>query len=381
MKDYSNNEYVKRSIISVFHGSHAYGLNTSESDEDIRGILVESSDQILSSFSNFGQIQQHQHDGFEVDLTIFGLKKFAKLAAEANPNVLEILFVEPSEIIKIDKFGKCLIENRDIFLSKKIYNTFCGYAKGQLSRLNGHRKWMVDPPSPPMSREEFGLPSSPELDTASIKAINASISKKLDSWNLKDLTDENTSQRVELLNSVSEMLEEMRIGADDKWWAAGKVIGMNSEIMFSLAKERQYENIIREYKQYLFWKESRNPKRFATEQACGCDTKNASHLIRLYLQCIDVLEGKGLILKQKQENRLLLLDIKQGKFGKDTFNVVTTLKDELEIKAKEALKNSTLPDHADTNKIDSIIKEIYFENWTGMNTKQLKIAENLLINR
>ena len=376
-----NSKTVKDSILSVLHGSHAYGLNTPESDRDIRGVLVEPVEEFISYYRSFEQVQQHQHDGFEVDLTLFGLKKFAKLAAEANPNVIEILFVEPSEILHKTKYGQRLIDNREMFLTKKIYKTFSGYAKSQLSRLEGHRRWMMNPPKPPVSREEFGLPTKPLIDSNSIKAITASITKKLDTWNLRDLTDQDSSERIDIINAVAEMLEEMRIGSDEKWWAAGKVLGLDSDIIHALNQERNYENMVKEYKQFLNWQETRNPKRYATEVACGCDTKHASHLLRLYFQCQDALEGSGLILKQPADRRDILLKIKQGHYGFETYDVVIRLKNDMEKAVQYAYSNSKLPEKVDAEKLDGIIRDIYLENWFGMDSKQISIAETLLRNR
>lgn len=368
-------------ILQVKHGSHAYGLNTEESDLDLRGICVEPIENYISNSNIFEQIQEHSINGLPVDSTIFGLKKFIKLSSACNSNALEILFVEPSEIIKKDKFGQKLIDNRDLFLTKKMFYTFGGYARSQLARLNGHRRWILNPPNPPLSREEYGLPSKPKIDSDTTKAIQATISKKLDQWNLKDLNDQDAADRIDIIAAMSEFLAEMQIGLDDKWLAAGRVLGFDDNILEILNKERQYDNIISEYKQYKTWEVSRNKKRYETEVKCGCDTKHASHLVRLYLQCIDALKGKGLILKRPNWERQLLLDIKQGKHGKDTYEFVSNLQVELEAENMAALKQSTLPNQIDTDKLDEIVRDIYLESWFGMDRKNMSIAEVLLRNR
>lgn len=372
---------VKDSILSVTHGSHAYGLNTPESDLDIRGIIVEPVEEFITYRAGFEQVQQHAHDGFTEDLTLFGLRKFAKLAADSNPNVIEIVFVEPTEIIHNTRHGQLLIDNRELFLSKKIFHTFGGYARSQLSRLEGHRRWIRNPPSPPVSREEFGLPSKPVIDSDTKKAVFSSITKKLDSWNLKDLTNEDSAERIEIINAVTDMLAEMQIGNDEKWWAAGKVLGLDSNIIEILNKEKNYENLHKEYGQFLSWQKNRNLKRYETEVKCGCDTKHASHLIRLYMQAIDALNGKGLILKRNLLDRTLLLDIKQGKFEQKTYETVIALKDVLQAQLQEAYINSTLPTNVDQDKLDELIRNIYLESWFGMNQQQMSIAEVLLRNR
>lgn len=372
---------AKDAILLVLHGSHAYGLNTEESDQDIRGIIVEPVEEFISYHNNFEQIQQHQHDGFEQDITLFGLRKFIQLAAACNPNAIEILFVEPSEIIQKNKFGQKLIDNREMLLTKRVFFTFGGYAKSELSRLNGHRKWILNPPKPPPSREDFGLPSKPIINTNIAKGIQASISKKLDRWNLKDMSSQEYSDRIDIIYTMSECLAEMKIGTEDKWFSAGRIIGFDSNILESLNKEQQYDNIVSDYKQYINWMETRNRKRYETEVKCGCDAKNASHLIRLYLQCIDVLKGKGLILKRSKEDTTLLLDIKQGKYGKNTYDFIMELQVKLEEENQMALKASKLPNQIDTDKLDDIIRDIYLESWFGMNRNCIEIAKILFDNR
>lgn len=141
-------EVKNRLSLMVVHGSHAYGLNTPESDKDYRGICIEPLDYALSVFNNFEQTESHKIESENEDSVVFGLKKFLKLSTDSNPNALEILFVDDEDIIFKDKFAEKLIENRDLFLSKKIYLTFGGYAKAQLKRLENHRTWIVNPPTP-----------------------------------------------------------------------------------------------------------------------------------------------------------------------------------------------------------------------------------------
>jgi len=126
-------------ILKVMHGSHAYGLSTPESDVDWRSVAVESFSQHVSLFNSFEQKEEHMSNGFPVDHTIFGLKKFLKLAIDSNPNVIEILFVEPENIELVTELGEDLLSIRESFLSKKAYHTFGSYARGQLKRLENQK--------------------------------------------------------------------------------------------------------------------------------------------------------------------------------------------------------------------------------------------------
>lgn len=121
-------EKLKDNIVFlVVAGSHAYGLNTEESDLDIRGISMGTPDSILGmeSFDIF--------ENKNTDTVIYSMKRFMELAMKGAPNVLEILFSNPENILYCDKkIGKMLLDNRDMFLSKRIYYSFKGYAKNAL---------------------------------------------------------------------------------------------------------------------------------------------------------------------------------------------------------------------------------------------------------
>ncbi len=114
-------------VLLVVAGSHGYGLNTEKSDLDIRGISMGTSDSILGmeSFDVF--------ENKKTDTVIYSMKRFMELAMKGAPNVLEILFSNLENILYYDeKIGKMLLDNRDMFLSKRIYYSFKGYAKNAL---------------------------------------------------------------------------------------------------------------------------------------------------------------------------------------------------------------------------------------------------------
>ena len=150
----------KRTILRVRHGSHAYGLNIATSDIDEKGVCIEPLEYHLGFLNNFEQFERMASKGGDKDLVIYAFKKFVKLAAECNPNIIEVLFVDDSDILYCDKFGEELLARRNLFISKEAFNRFSGYARGQLHRIKSHRSWLMDPPKNPpnqssMSKEEF----------------------------------------------------------------------------------------------------------------------------------------------------------------------------------------------------------------------------------
>jgi len=166
----------KSIIFATLHGSHAYGLNTPESDEDVRGICIPPKEYLFGFINNFDQA-----DLKDPDTNIFGIQKFFKLASLCNPNCVEILFTEPEDHIIMTPIGKKLIENRHLFLSKLAKHSFLGYAKSQLHRIENHKKWITSEfskrPNPPM-REEFNLPSVPEISNEKYNEVNSLLEAK-----------------------------------------------------------------------------------------------------------------------------------------------------------------------------------------------------------
>jgi len=68
------------------------------------------------------------------DTVSYEIRHFFNLLTKSNPSSLSLLWIPPEFYFKKSKVGEYIIENRDIFTSKKIYNTFTGYAFDQLKR-------------------------------------------------------------------------------------------------------------------------------------------------------------------------------------------------------------------------------------------------------
>jgi len=71
-------------LILTTAGSIAYGTNVDTSDIDIRGVTIETKQDLLG-LSSFEQFEDRI-----TDTVIYGLKKFISLCLDSNPNVLEI---------------------------------------------------------------------------------------------------------------------------------------------------------------------------------------------------------------------------------------------------------------------------------------------------
>jgi len=111
-------------------GSYSYGTNTDTSDVDIRGVALNSEEEILLG-NDFEQVVTH-----ETDTTIYSVKKIFKLLVSNNPNIIELLGIKPEHILYETAEWKKIRENTKLFLSKQCIYTFGGYANAQLRRMN-----------------------------------------------------------------------------------------------------------------------------------------------------------------------------------------------------------------------------------------------------
>ena len=116
-------------IFLVIAGSHAYGLSTPDSDIDVRGVAIETPEVL------FGLDDFDSYNDTSTDTVIYSLKKFVQLTMKGAPNMLELLYTRPEDVIYASSLGKLLLENRDLFVSKRIYSTIRGFTTNSLRRL------------------------------------------------------------------------------------------------------------------------------------------------------------------------------------------------------------------------------------------------------
>lgn len=123
-------EYV---ILRVVVGSRAYGLDVPDSDTDLRGVYLPPAVLHWSLAGVPAQLEDREQD--EV---YWELQKFVSLALKANPNILECLYTPRVEFAA--PLGEALLEMRDAFLSKLVYQTYNGYVMSQFKKMQRHRR-------------------------------------------------------------------------------------------------------------------------------------------------------------------------------------------------------------------------------------------------
>jgi predicted nucleotidyltransferase len=109
-------------------GSRAYGLDTDDSDTDLRGIYLAPAE---LQWSLFGAPEQFEDNGNQS--CYWELQKFLGMALKANPNILECLYSPVVE--KCSPLAQEVLNIRDGFVSQMVFQTFNGYAVSQFRKI------------------------------------------------------------------------------------------------------------------------------------------------------------------------------------------------------------------------------------------------------
>lgn len=124
---HTNKRLGSNILFLTLSGSHAYGTNVEGSDIDIRGVA--GSPEILG-FNRFEQAIDNR-----TDTVIYAVNKFVGLLAQGNPSIIELLGNDPELYVNMTPEGQMLLDNRELFLTRRIAYSYGGFANDQLRRL------------------------------------------------------------------------------------------------------------------------------------------------------------------------------------------------------------------------------------------------------
>lgn len=314
-------------LVVTLSGSRAYGTNTPESDWDYKGIVLPPKEILLNPFKNF---EHKEWKEGEAEGTFYSLDRFCQLAAgKQNPNLLEILFSPPENIIYSSPEFKMIQEIAQDFLSVNIGYSFVGYANDQLGRIKRHKRWLTDPPTHRPTRAEFELPELMPVTNAQLKAAEQLMRNHVHEF-APWLLDSKAGFKAEFWTSFANLLAKVLSLCGYGWdyehmkWheieseinsLIGAGLGMEANFELLVQKEKAYSRALRDYKAYQTWKSERNESRAALEAAHGYDTKHGMHLVRLMRTGEEILNTG--IYKVKRHDAQELLEIRNGAWSYD----------------------------------------------------------------
>ena len=298
-------------ILLTLGGSHAYGMDKEGSDLDIRGIAINSKEDILLG-TDFGQVVETI-----TDTVIYSFNKIIQLLVSNNPNTIEILGCKPEHYLYLPDIGKELLANRKMFLSKICIHSFGGYAGSQLRRMENKAARYI---------------GQAQNEAYILKSISNA------KYYFKDRFFPYNDSEINLY--IDKAVQN----------------GYNSEIFMDINLKhyplRDWSGMWNEMKAIAssYNKFGKRNEKAASHDKLG---KHMAHLIRLYMMCIDILE-KEEIITYREDGHGLLMDIRNGKYldeNRQPSSAFYELLDEYEKRLEYAKNNTGLPDKPDYKKI------------------------------
>jgi len=294
----------------------------------------------------------------KVECIVFDIAKFVGLCAAANPNALEILFADERDWVLETAAWRCLHGQRRRFLTKKVQQTFLGYAMAQLKKIKTHRAWLLNPPTKKPSREDFGLPIAGDtLSRDDQYRIEQSIAEKIRSYGIDDI-DMPKPARIAVQERLDAFYRDALSALDDDIPTRMRVVATQAlrlapDVVAALNAEKKYRAAMKHWESYQTWKNQRNPARAELEREHGYDTKHAMHLIRLMRMGLEVLESGDLLVRRHDADGLSAIRDGALPFG-ELLRQAETLRTEMEA----AVRSTPLPNDVDHAFVDGLFQEL-----------------------
>ena len=314
-----NNENLGNNIIMLtLGGSYAYGTNNEDSDIDIRGCALNNKTQILTN-QNFDQVIDEN-----TDTTIYSFNKLISLLTNVNPNTIELLGNKPEHYFYLSSIGQELISHAHMFLSQKAVHSFGGYANQQLYRLNQRAAHQLS---------QSGLE---EHILKTLEFMKSDFNKKYSSFpddQINLYIDKAVQKRYDTEIFMDVKLTHYPLRDYCSMW-------------------NELQNTVKAY--------GKVGKRNEHALEHGKIAKHMTHLCRLYMMCLDILEKEKIITYREKEHDLLM-DIRNGKYldGNDQpipefYEMVA----DFEKKLDYAKKHTNLPEKPDYKKIQEFLASV-----------------------
>lgn len=329
-------------ILECISGSKAYGLDTPNSDTDIKGVFL------LPKSNFYGLEYVPQVSNESNDIVFYELRRFMELLAQNNPNILELLNTPASSVIYKHPFLNEIKSER--ILSKLCSNTFGKFALSQIKKAKGLKKKIVNP---------IGKERKSVLSFCYVNQEQGAIPLE------KYLEIQNWKQENCGLVNIQHMRDIYGLFHNESSVYNGivKSIESNDVTLSSIPKEEKQEALMyfnrdgysiycREYREYWDWVEKRNEDRYENTQSHGknYDAKNMMHVFRLLEMAIEIGDEKK--VNVKRPNREFLLKIKSGKFE---YNDLLLLADEKQKEMELVFEKSDLPLQPDLNYVNELL--------------------------
>ncbi len=385
-------------------GSWSHGIGVEgKSDYDYGGVFIAPKDMIIGFRDNYvEQVSDEKNDE-----TYYELGRWLELIRKQNPMALESLFVDKKYIIgDVHPAVQNILDHRYDFLSKECFKPLLSYSYTQIRKATGYNKKCHVPEdfqrkdvldfcytfknqgSQPikeflaehhLDQRYCGVVNIPNMkDTYGVYYDWAAYFKfeNID-WYCVDFGIEGTKHPFDKFISDADAKNiKDRIKNKEFFKYSGIVypedIEKSNEIRLSSIPKGEkpicfmtynkdgYTSHCKDYKEWVEWREKRNPIRYSDNKGYNFDAKNMCETVRLIHTGIE-LARDGVFNVERTWDRDFLLNIKNHKVS---YEELMKYVEEKRKEFDELVKKSALPDMVDSGKINNLLinarNELYF---------------------
>lgn len=364
-------------IYETVAGSHAYGTAHEGSDRDIRGVFALPAARYLELREAPRQLADDRNN------TIFySLRRFVELAKNANPSILELLYMPADCILRCQPAMQHIVQARGLFVTRRAYDSHVEYAAAQIARARGRNKWVNNPqPRDPPPRESFCW-VVPRRDSATPYRPVPLLQSGIDLHSCRAAALEHTPDVYRLYhydpsghapdeNSAAPSSAEDHVTDGHGRDALGVFRGEGGQIVCSsiplsdeatrcvgllIYNRTAHEHALRDHKNYWQWRAARNESRWTTQERGerDYDAKNMMHTFRLLLSGEWILRHGEPLVRVSGEPLAFLRSILAGAHSYDS--LIAQAEDRVQAMA-DLRDRSALPAQPDGDAVDALLCE------------------------
>jgi len=347
-------------IFKCLTGSRAYGTNLPESDFDYKGVYIQANTDILGGYKYVQQIDVGK------DETYWELERFIKLAATANPTVLEIMFTD-NNIICEDPIWQMIKNNRQMFLTKNCLRSFGGYVQSQIVKATGLQKkvnWKKEDTirKTPIdfcyytNNSQESIPLSSYLSSTNLEQEFCGLSKLPHFADTYCLFYDWSAHYGKQFNKPIEPIGYRGVCFEDSNSIRLSSIPKGQEIIgYVCYNQNEYSKHCADYLSYQEWLENANQSRYIkTVSGSTIDGKNMLHCVRLLTMAKEIVTERRINV-YREIDRDYLLAIRKGEV--ELSKLVEKSRQDL-IDLNQLYENSDLPESVDAEILHNLILNV-----------------------
>lgn len=328
-------------------GSRAFGTALPDSDTDIRGVFVPPPVQYATLAGVEEQLSADRNN-----TSYYAVRRFCELLSQANPSVLELLWLPADCVLRRTPAWDLLVASRSLFVTRRAVASHSGYALAQIKKARGANKhvWNPQPQTPPTPADHCAWigdacgPAVPladaNIDFSRCKMARLSRGTTADLYAVY-LFDAPTGglfrDGAPVISDVGRFDATRRVG----------ILAFDKQA-FDIAKRR--------HRQYWEWRRDRNESRWRNQEngEMDYDAKNMMHLVRLLFSGVNIVENGEPIVRFEGERLDTLMSIRNGRRSFDEIMVLAAA-----LQARMERGADRLPPECDLAKVDDLLAAIY----------------------